>query len=462
MAELRRRAKNPHNDGLESGLPANESATAGISVAFSTCIICTLKRLLTIVLLVVAALCIASAAHLPLSPKSIVKSAWRFSASAHVLPTSSEHADGGTALDTQLASLRGELADTPLEHAAELAKRSAAREKSIAALKEAAAEHADSPRFALPRLATVRQSRSAEQSAQFASEMDRIQQRSCREQMVIVLPSHGMGVDLLQVAGAVLEAFNARRPYRIDSLEGWHYARGACPARDLTCFFESTEVPSQCGGAHVNSSLQSSLKPTLSDALWYISRPNARLQSAVAKRVAEVTLDAPCAAVHVRRADTALNKGFVRSGDPSAPSLYRYIPLEEYLTVGALALQQHGTQQLLLLTDDVGAIDEVHGPARAVAAWRGKWRWIARTRFRGSEGGWENHFPSGDRFDEVVTIFALRDLTRRCALWIGSRSSFGDFLHHGANVDVVELASKNESAWATMTAEYEAIKNRKR
>ena len=313
-------------------------------------------------LLVVAALCIVSAAHLPLSHH---KSTLRFSASAHVLPTSSEHADGGTALDTQLASLRGELVDTPLEHAAELAKRSAA-------LKEATVEHADSPRFALPRLATVRQSRSAEQSAQFASEMDRIQQRSCREQMVIVLPSHGMGVDLLQVAGAVLEAFNARRPYRIDSLEGWHYARGACPARDLTCFFESTEVPSQCGGAHVNSSLQSSLKPTLSDALWYISRPNARLQSAVAKRVAEVTLDAPCAAVHVRRADTALNKGFVRSGDPSAPSLYRYIPLEEYLTVGALALQQHGTQQLLLLTDDVGAIDEVHGPARAVAAWRGK------------------------------------------------------------------------------------------
>ena len=45
------------------------------------------------------------------------------------------------------------------------------------------------------------------------------------------------------------------------------------------------------------------------------------------------------------------------------------------------------------------------------------WHYLNRTRFKGSEGGWENHFPSGSRETEVIDILALTCKARRASNW---------------------------------------------
>ena len=43
------------------------------------------------------------------------------------------------------------------------------------------------------------------------------------------------------------------------------------------------------------------------------------------------------------------------------------------------------------------------------------WMYFNRTRFRGTEGGWENHFPSGDpKTAEVVTLLSIYRAVRYC------------------------------------------------
>ena len=38
----------------------------------------------------------------------------------------------------------------------------------------------------------------------------------------------------------------------------------------------------------------------------------------------------------------------------------------------------------------------------------------------GGAGGWENHFPSKDRSDEMVTLLSLRELVKNCVVWVRS------------------------------------------
>jgi hypothetical protein len=67
-------------------------------------------------------------------------------------------------------------------------------------------------------------------------------------------------------------------------------------------------------------------------------------------------------------------------------------------------------ENILLLTDDQNAIDEAHREY-----WMYNWMYFNRTRFRGTEGGWENHFPSGDpKTAEVVTLLSIYRAVRYC------------------------------------------------
>ena len=296
---------------------------------------------------------------------------------------------------------------------------------------------------------------SSSSHALFAQIMDEIQ-RSCHNPQTIILTSHGMGVDLMLVVTQVLIAFKSGRAFRLqsESPKGWHYSRGVCAALDLTCFFETTHLPCTPNAERVPAHRIALVAASRDDAMLYITRSTARLRLAIDKRTAEVGLNpsVPCAVVHVRRSDVTLNKGWGQFGNKSAPSLFRYIPLEEYLTTSEWKLKELGVKELLLMTDDKTAIEEVDGvgSSNVLAAWRSKWRWVKRERFRGSEGGWENHFPSGDRFEEAATVLALREMAHRCKAWVGTRSSFGQFMRLGMNPPlsleartIIELETRN-------------------
>eukprot|EP00663_Eupelagonemidae_sp_cell21sb_P001929 gene1929-4762_t len=65
-----------------------------------------------------------------------------------------------------------------------------------------------------------------------------------------------------------------------------------------------------------------------------------------------------------------------------------------------LMTHDQGAIDDVLMTDDQGAIDEAAGMGGSGI----RWLYIDRPRWRGAEGGWENHFPSGDPKLEVVYI----------------------------------------------------------
>jgi hypothetical protein len=51
-----------------------------------------------------------------------------------------------------------------------------------------------------------------------------------------------------------------------------------------------------------------------------------------------------------------------------------------------------------------------------------------RTRFQGTEEGWENHFPSGDPKTEVVTLLSIYQTVRYCDSISKQDGNFGNTL----------------------------------
>ena len=70
-----------------------------------------------------------------------------------------------------------------------------------------------------------------------------------------------------------------------------------------------------------------------------------------------------------------------------------------------------------------------------------------RTRFRGNEGGWENHFPSGDPKTEVVTLLSIYRAVTHCDSISKQWGNFGNSLlaqmerSGNGNVTVADLGS---------------------
>ena len=88
------------------------------------------------------------------------------------------------------------------------------------------------------------------------------------------------------------------------------------------------------------------------------------------------------------------------------PRPRRYHAIEEYMRQ-----ENNVTINVLLLTDDENAVEE------ALHLFPGhKWVYLNRTRFRGAEGGWENHIPSDDPVQEVVALLSIFRLARKCML----------------------------------------------
>lgn len=133
----------------------------------------------------------------------------------------------------------------------------------------------------------------------------------------------------------------------------------------------------------------------------------------------------PCVTLHVRRADIALNIGFDGKGKglPYTP-LWLYAKAAERL----LGPGRGRPRDLLVMSDDanvMGAIEEL----KELTGWR--WIYVRRPRWHGTEGGWENHFPSGDPKQELISIQLEFRLAARCrGGFVGTPSMFGDMMFH--------------------------------
>ena len=156
-----------------------------------------------------------------------------------------------------------------------------------------------------------------------------------------------------------------------------------------------------------------------------------------------------CSVVHVRRSDVVLHDDFSR----------KYFPVTDYVQLIPSYRRQDPNQTVLLLTDDANAIDEAHEFHPEL-----RWKYINRTRYKGTSGGWEHQTPSNNPASEVITLLATFDLVQECSLLIHGSSKFSEMLWYmmlGSNrkakqrrVDAnADIYSKNHSA-----SEFELMK----
>jgi hypothetical protein len=136
-----------------------------------------------------------------------------------------------------------------------------------------------------------------------------------------------------------------------------------------------------------------------------------------------------CTVVHVRRGDVVL-------GNSRSTSRRKYRPLADYLL-------HVRTRTVLLLTDDSDAIAESRQQAFAnytFVSWN-------RTRYRGSEGGWEEHLPSRDPLEEMAVLLGTFDVVPLCHAIVHTASNFGQLLYalmvHGASSSRHRIPTKS-------------------
>jgi len=143
--------------------------------------------------------------------------------------------------------------------------------------------------------------------------------------------------------------------------------------------------------------------------LEYIIRQQTWLRKAVYDFSKTINLTMPCSVIHVRRGDIVLHSNVSR----------RYIPLEEYVNKAS----QEITPNVFLLTDDDNAIREARSKFPHL-----NWIVIDRPRFKGKEGGWENHIPSNDPKMEVIVLLTIFRMVQKCNVLIHSRSNLSDYI----------------------------------
>lgn len=200
---------------------------------------------------------------------------------------------------------------------------------------------------------------------------------------------------------------------------GWHYSVGyiarkkakfqsdteginyhydlppVCEARDLSCFFQPLPCAPQ-DGFEAYAAAVKGLPP--SDAAAETRRrvlvPHPWLAKEVKRRVDLVPVnDNQCAILHVRRSDTQLNRGRQATADRKV--LYKVIKVSDFLNAAQPHLQKRPeVSTIFMITDDQTVVDELSELTPNDLHGR-RFVYLDRKRFRGTEGGWENHFPSG-------------------------------------------------------------------
>lgn len=233
--------------------------------------------------------------------------------------------------------------------------------------------------------------------------------------------SAGWGADLSNIADGILFGLQEGRPFQVafkKTNQVWHYAalkngsKAACSSKDMFCFF----LPlSRCESGKIDTTpYRATLRTYQQHSHWmipYIRRPKQWLRRRVFEFIKEhvPTISTPCAVLHVRRGDIVLEGNNSR----------RYYPISDYLE-----MLNTTKKNILLFTDDANAIEEaLHFHPHK------NWMYIAKKRYRGKEGGWKEHFPSGDPTFEVIALLAELSLARQCDVLVHTVSSFADVLY---------------------------------
>lgn len=268
--------------------------------------------------------------------------------------------------------------------------------------------------------------------------IDRIQNSTCNGRsasdkshlVYFYLTSHGFGVDIMGNIANVMwqRALTRGLPFWVSD-KHWHYAKGVCEDESLGCYFKHVGwncVPGIKPYAFGESldGLCCSKERLQYFAYEYLTQPLPKYQQLLESRAESMRVPhgEPCAALHVRRGDSLLNKGYNNSGT----AVYRNVSVAEYMEDARPWLDHFKVKHMLLMSDDADAVIE----SRAFAQYT--WHTLDRKRFTSANGvGWENHFPAGSRATEVVDILALRAAVRPCSLLIGSQSQFGISLWKG-------------------------------
>ena len=275
---------------------------------------------------------------------------------------------------------------------------------------------------------------------QFEGDCSRVISRS--------MGSSGWGFDFKHLADALWMGMVESRPVQmiLTGMSGakpgvWHYAglkngsKPVCKSTDMYCYM--LPITNCKAKNNTKDILAARAFFGLTGYHWHadwIVEYETRMQTWLRKEVYEfyktrIHIQTPCTAFHVRRSDIK-GHGF-----------RKYHDIRDYVNAMKDLGENKLHENILLITDDQDAIEE------AVMEFPEKnWMYIDRTRFRGTEGGWENHFPSGDPKTEVVTLFSIFRAVRQCDSISMQVGSFANLLlaqmedvHGKGNVTVANL-----------------------
>lgn len=241
----------------------------------------------------------------------------------------------------------------------------------------------------------------------------------CSKGLTKPMWSSGFGADIANVVDGVKKALETKQPFQIWNKTPWHYAakkdgsRPVCPEKSMHCYFLPLSSCDPNLKNVFNNSFYYKFQPmyrVLTNRLYmeYATRQRTWLRKAVYDFSKNINLTRPCTVMHVRRGDVVLHEAWTR----------RYHPLGEYIDA-----TDQITNTVLLLTDDDNAIKE------ALSEFPGfNWVYIDRLRFKGKEGGWENHIPSDDPRLEVIVLGSIFRMAGFCKVLIHTRSNLADYI----------------------------------
>lgn len=75
-------------------------------------------------------------------------------------------------------------------------------------------------------------------------------------------------------------------------------------------------------------------------------------------------------------------------------------------------IKGHGQRKYHAIKEYIGSMNKLKKQPESIILIRRMY--FNRTRFRGNEGGWENHLPSGDPKTEVITLLAESKAAKYC------------------------------------------------
>ena len=266
------------------------------------------------------------------------------------------------------------------------------------------------------------------------------------------MASSGWGYDFTNLADALWMGMNEMRPVQmvLTGLSGskpgvWFYAglkdgsKPVCQSTDMYCYMlNMTNCEAKKDKKDVIG-LNREMRYLPGFELYkdWLFEHETRMQSWLRKEVYDysntrIHMKTPCTVIHVRRSDI---KGHGNR---------KYHDIKDYVdNMNALG-HKRLHENIFLLTDDQNAIEEAQ---REYMYPDKNWMHFNRTRFRGNEGGWENHFPSGDPKTEVVTLLSIYRAVTHCDSISKQWGNFGNSLlaqmerSGNGNVTVADLGS---------------------